>query len=310
MDTCTFSIRSVQSHDPHLPPPWLAALAAAFLALVLVLPPRDAPPFGAPACEVGAPAEHPPFVPAIAPGRRSRSGQRPASSRGRTWRPRFRPTPGARRILAARRRSQGAPPGAPPGGLPEGSREPTEDELEWLEGETERFERLARRLGVRSTDAPDVAQEAVKLALEAWGTWPTDRDTPHATLLRRWLTGFLFRATSRYRYALAHDPLRSKDLQTPEHSAVSVPSSEGITSARWTLRALQGETSPENWRAWVARHVDGLPVSQIAHNEGTPKATIYNRIRLAQRDFRAARAREEARADGPMVRRKRPIGGE
>jgi RNA polymerase sigma-70 factor, ECF subfamily len=310
MDTC---IRSLpESHDPPLSHPSLVALAAGILALILGLLSRSAPPlFAESACAnraISAPEAELPAALLFASERRARSGHRPASTRGRTWRRTFRPVLGARRLLAARRRSQGGPPGAPPGRLPEGAREPTREERKWLEGETARLVRLARRMGVRSSDADDVAQEAVKLALEAWGTWPTARDMPYATLLRRWLTGFLFRSAARDRYRTEHEHAGRLDVAGVMRVKLSVSSFEGSTTARWTLQSLQTETSPENWRAWVARYVDGLPVSQIAHNEGTPKATIYNRIRLARRDFRSARRREEARADGPMVARPRSRG--
>lgn len=199
--------------------------------------------------------------------------------------------------------SSALPPGGaggPPGG--EG-REPTKEELEWLAGQSLHFEQIARRLGAGS-DAPDVAQEAIKGALEAWGTWSEDPNMPRAMLLRRWITGFLFRAVARNRYRVKRDwAAGPKDAERAR-----VPSFEGPTAARWTLRTLQGETAPEFWRAWVAYYVDGYSAPQIAHDEGLPLATIYDRLRRARRDLRAAMKREDARAAGPLVPRKRPKG--
>ena len=58
------------------------------------------------------------------------------------------------------------------------------------------------------------------------------------------------------------------------------------------MRALEGETTPERWRAWVAWYVDGRRVGDIAAEEGVRAATIYNRLRPAREDFAAALRRE------------------
>ena len=53
------------------------------------------------------------------------------------------------------------------------------------------------------------------------------------------------------------------------------------------MRTFPGATSPERWRTWLAFEVDGVPVAEIARQEGAPQATIYNRVRLAREDLAA-----------------------
>ena len=72
-----------------------------------------------------------------------------------------------------------------------------------------------------------------------------------------------------------------------------MPGAEPLFLARELLRFLRGSTTPERFRAVMA-YAKGIPASDIARREGVLVATIYDRIRRAREDFRAALAREAA----------------
>ena len=71
--------------------------------------------------------------------------------------------------------------------------------------------------------------------------------------------------------------------------------------AKGMLRFLRKNTTPERWRAVMAR-AKGISAADIARREHCPPATIYNRLRLAREDFDRALRREDAAI---YVRRKR-----
>ncbi len=198
-----------------------------------------------------------------------------------------------------------SPPGGPrPASALPAPRPLTKEEVQWLVFEARRLVKLAVVVGVRPEEALDVAQEAVKVALESWGTWPEGRDAPELLTRRRWLTGFLFRAAAQHRYRDSRDHLGARGRGGAVVVESSTASAEGAASARSMLRALEQETTPERWRAWVAWHVDGKRVGEIAAGEGVSAATIYNRLRLAREDFAAALRREQARGGRPASRRR------
>lgn len=71
------------------------------------------------------------------------------------------------------------------------------------------------------------------------------------------------------------------------------PSVERLMIGKETLATLRAATTPERWRAILAR-AKGISVAEIAAREGVPAGTIYTRLRLARQDFAAALAREDA----------------
>ena len=107
-------------------------------------------------------------------------------------------------------------------------------------------------------------------------------------------------------------PRRASRIQSRElpargsgHTAGGTTSPEVRVSARETRSSLQRTTSPDRWRAWIAHEVDGVSVAEIARQEGRPRATIYNLLRLARQDFAAAMARDAVADRGPAPRRSR-----
>jgi RNA polymerase sigma factor (sigma-70 family) len=161
--------------------------------------------------------------------------------------------------------------------------------------------KMARYLGARPVEEEDITQEALLLAARDLGSFLAPLDVPRETALRRWIVGILAHVLEAHRdHARRHQPA--------PHDPASVDP-RGRTEARAVLRHLlqtfPSATTPERWRVWLAREVDGVPVAEIARQEGAPESTIYNRLRLARVDLAAMLAREEAAARGPRGPRKR-----
>lgn len=343
MDTCTFSIRSVQSHDPPVPLASLAALAAAILAFLLVLPSRGAPPSDAPACEVDAPAEHPPLAPL---------GQRPAILRGRS----------SRRFPVARRRPHGGsggppgeppqgpprpplpstlpppgeppstgeppqgPPGEPPGTPPDeptaAGDEPPPDvrSVVALASHFPQLLRWLRTLNIPERDRQDVGQEVLIGAFHRWASIVAPPGVSEATARRNWLFGVAVNKASEYR---RHRGPKADRLTDPLEHAIRIPSgaptAEELLLRREEaaeiaeevdLERLRAAVAPEAWSAFVAYEVEGLSMKAIAAAHGVPVGTIATRIRTAKADIRAAILRARAqRATDAQRRRIRPKGG-
>lgn len=91
-----------------------------------------------------------------------------------------------------------------------------------------------------------------------------------------------------------HDELRE------EHEPATM-NAEQRYLGKEALAFLRQATTPERWKA-IAAYAKGIPVAEIARREDVPAATVYNWIRLAREDMRAALAREDAAV---YVRRRR-----
>ena len=161
---------------------------------------------------------------------------------------------------------------------------------------------MARRLGAREAEAEDATQEALLRAARDLDTFLAPLDVPRETALRRWIVGILAHVLSEH---------RAKDLRRPRpvrvaNEALGGADPRGALEARAELRHLlqrfPGATSPERWRAWLAFEVDGVPVVEIARQEGAPEGTIYNRVRLARQDLAAMLVRQDAAARGKLGR--------
>ncbi len=271
--------------------------------------------------------------------RLSPSVQKPAARRrpSRRW---PRPGPPLRWSSTASRR---LPPGG--GGAPPPSRPSELDQADaaWLDSLRPWGRRLVARLGLRAHDGEDAVQEAFEQIIADWASFSPTPELPERSDRRRWIAGHLLNAGRRVRDARRR--IQSHELpaggtghtsggsgHTPggsahtsggsahtsggsahtsggsAHTSGAATSPEAHVSARETLRRLQRSTSPDRWRAWIAHEVDGVPVAEIARQEGRPRATIYNLLRLARQDFAAAMAREAVaeRAPGPRRGRRRP----
>ena len=224
------------------------------------------------------------------------SVQKPAS-RGRPSRRRSRRGPPLRWWAAASRRPPAKPlaggGGGPPPSTPAPPARLSQEDADWLETLRPWAKAITRRNGVRAADAEDAVQEAFSRAATEWAAFVPPPEVPARSARRRWITGHLLRAARRVQSAGG----RVRAREVPDDAideAHTAESHEGAVSAREVLRTLEQTTSPERWRAWIAHEVDGVPIGEIARQEGRTRATIYNLLRLAREDFAAALDRRAA----------------
>lgn len=150
--------------------------------------------------------------------------------------------------------------------------------------------RWVLRFGVPARDAPDVAQEALLGALPRWAAFVLWPGVQEAVARRQWLAGFAVRYASDYRRRSREVPTAADEIQDTRGTAA--PADEAF-DARVALGELQEATTPPRWAVFLAYEVEGRPVAAIATIEGVPVGTVYNRLRLARRDFRAAMRRRK-----------------
>lgn len=159
------------------------------------------------------------------------------------------------------------------------------------------------RCGIPESDAPDVAQAVILYAAPRWAELPIPPDDLAGKRRRAYLVRIALGFAASYHVAeqkREERALRAALAEVPE----AVPSPEELVlhreadaeqAAEVAVDELRTATKPEFWAAFYAHVVEGLPVATIARLEGIPSATVYNRLRLARRDLRAAITRKRAR---------------
>lgn len=210
------------------------------------------------------------------------------------------------------------PPGGPPSEPPPGSVPPsttpagpfahlTAADLAWLAAAYPWLRQYAPSLGVRPADAGDVAQRAILVAARRWASFEASEEVPPNVARRRWIWQILIFVALDHRREKKFDR-HVGDVEAAESIDASAPSPEGPTEARSVLRALRAATTAERWRVWLAHHVDGMSISQVARAEGIPPGTVQTRLQAARADLLGAIQREDAAARGPAVDRTRRRG--
>jgi len=145
--------------------------------------------------------------------------------------------------------------------------------------------RALQRLGVRSGDVADVAQElflTVHRALPAYDT---------ARPVRPWLCGFSVRFAANYRRL---GRMAERSGEALEHQSTPPPSD--IEARDIVLKIL--ERLDFDRRAVVVMHdMEGFAAHEIAEALGVPVNTVYSRLRTAREELKAAaRQLEEGRS--------------
>jgi len=168
------------------------------------------------------------------------------------------------------------------------------------------------RVGVPPRDAPDVVQKLLIALLPTWterASWPPARQADYVAAAARIVARrYLWTAARRPETLAGGDTLRDLQEQAASRQPAS-PSPEELLLAHEAELEVLGDTlllgeaqlpglctatAPAFWRVFYAYSVLGLSVAIIAEHEGAPVPTIYNRLRLARRDLRAAIVRRRA----------------
>jgi RNA polymerase sigma-70 factor, ECF subfamily len=136
--------------------------------------------------------------------------------------------------------------------------------------------RALRRLGVRTPDIKDVAQELFLTVHARLDDFDTDR------AIRPWLVGFAVRFASNYR------KLARNRYETPDSgSSLTEPSSPNFEARDLLLRAL--DTLDFDKRTVIVLHdFEGFDAPEIARELRIPVNTVYSRIRLGREELRAS----------------------
>jgi RNA polymerase sigma-70 factor (ECF subfamily) len=146
--------------------------------------------------------------------------------------------------------------------------------------------RSLQRLGVRSGDVPDVAQELFLTVHRALPDYDADRP------VRPWLCGFSVRFAANYRRLGRLADLPGDTLE--RRSAAPLADVEARDLVLKVLDRLDFDR-----RTVIVMHdMEGFAAPEIAEQLGIPLNTVYSRLRLAREDLKAAMS--EFQAEGSV----------
>ena len=172
------------------------------------------------------------------------------------------------------------------------------------------------RCAVSEADAPDVAQAVILYAAPRWARLSIPPDELAGRRRRAYLVKVALSFASNYHateqkreYALRVAFADVPDVVPSPEDLVLDREADAERAADVVLDELRAATKPELWTAFYAHVVEGLPVATIAKLEGVPSRTVYNRLRIARRDLRAAIVRKRAQRRREGQRMPRPRDG-
>src|SRR5262249_40591454 len=125
--------------------------------------------------------------------------------------------------------------------------------------------RALRRRGVPSRDRPELAQEILLAALEAWPRYDADLATPE-----KWLRGIIHNQVQRWRARRARDPLSEN---ADEELCDEAGNSEELLMSeerRKLVHQLYQEIPVAYRDAMIAHEVEGMTLAEIAEVHGIP----------------------------------------
>ncbi|MEM9862484.1 MAG: sigma-70 family RNA polymerase sigma factor [Myxococcota bacterium] len=140
-----------------------------------------------------------------------------------------------------------------------------------------------RRFGVRDADLEDVAQTVFLAVHQRFDQYDGSRP------IRPWLAAFAVRGASNYRRTLRR---RSEQLGSEVQTAlVDGRSAEAVVDQQRAVQQVLNQMDFDRRVVLVMFDVDGYSAPEIAAALELPLNTVYSRIRLARRDFRALGSR-------------------
>ncbi|MBX3186279.1 MAG: sigma-70 family RNA polymerase sigma factor [Labilithrix sp.] len=136
-----------------------------------------------------------------------------------------------------------------------------------------------RRLGVRESDAEDLAHEVFLAVHRRLADYDPSRP------MRPWLFGFAFRIAARHRRSA---PQRREMIGVEETIVDQNPRPDeaaSISEARSLLMRALDELDLERRAVLVLHEWDGEPIPAVARALEIPLNTAYSRLRLAREDL-------------------------
>jgi RNA polymerase sigma-70 factor (ECF subfamily) len=142
-----------------------------------------------------------------------------------------------------------------------------------------------RRLGIRSAELPDAAQEVFTTVAGLLDDYDPERP------LRPWLFGIAYRVGLRY-LAIAH-----RRYEVPSEIPDAPDSSPGADAAvernetRDLVRLALEKVEPKRRAVLVLSYLEGMSVPQIAETLQIPVNSAYSRLHRARQEFSEAARR-------------------
>lgn len=149
--------------------------------------------------------------------------------------------------------------------------------------------RALRRLGARSGDVEDLAQEVFVTVYDRFDTY--DRDRP----IRPWLFAFAFRTASNYQ-RLARHRREVGVVAAPEGTTEDTPEKavHQRQQQQLLLEALQS-VPIERRSALIMHDIDGFEAKEISTALSIPVNTVYSRVRVARDELKKSLHRSQLR---------------
>lgn len=148
--------------------------------------------------------------------------------------------------------------------------------------------RTLRFLGIRNTDAEDVAHDVFLHVYRHFADYDSSRP------LRPWLFAFIYRTARDFRVLMRN---RQPVVELPESIADPAPLPDALfyrsELQQLALEALEGLDEDER-AVFVAHDLDNLAAPEIAAALSIPLNTAYSRLRRARAKFEAAARRLSA----------------
>ena len=139
-----------------------------------------------------------------------------------------------------------------------------------------------RRLGVASRDLEDAAQEVFIIAYRRLSDF--DRSRP----IRPWLSGIAWRVASDERKRARNRRELVGIVAEPASTTRGPSESLQASRARAMVRAALETIADDQRIVFIMHEIDGFSMPEIQDALDAPLNTLYSRLRLARRKFKAA----------------------
>lgn len=147
------------------------------------------------------------------------------------------------------------------------------------------------RRGVRACDLDDIAQDVLLAVFRGLSAFAPSRAGTPDRAVRAWVYGICERQAANYRRRMRRRPEIPRDNPNLDAFCDTAPNAEDHFLAcehRAALGRALGAMDPNRRDVMVAHELCEVPMGEIAHRQGVSINTVWNRLRLARADIRAA----------------------